>query len=59
MNSFNSLPEIKVISLTASSQENSAPTQFRRGRSAKVPTTLTDIRWLKIEEFLNSKRSCP
>lgn len=59
MNSFNSLPEIKVIPLTASSQEKSASTQFRRGRPAKVPTTLADIRWLKIEEFLNSSALAP
>lgn len=59
MNSFNSLPEIKVISLTASSQEKCASTQFRRGRPAKVPTTLADIRLIKVKEFLNSSALAP
>lgn len=58
MNSFNPLPEIKVVPLTASNQEP-ASTQLRRGRPAKVPTTLADIRSYKIEEFLNSSALAP
>jgi integrase/recombinase XerD len=54
MNSFNSLPEIKVIALTASNKEKSASIQLRKGRPAKVASTVADIRWMKIEEFLNS-----
>lgn len=53
INSYNALPEIKVVPLTVSNWEPNS-TQFRKGKPAKMPTGLTDIRWMKIEEFLNS-----
>lgn len=57
MNSYNPLPEIKVVPLTASNQEPVSP-RPRRG-NATVTSTLADIRWLKIEEFLNSSALAP
>ena len=43
MNSYNPLPEIKVVPLTASNQKP-VSSQPRTGRPAKVPTALADIR---------------
>ncbi len=58
MNSFNPLPEIKVVSLTTSSQEEPASTQLR-GRPAKKQNTSVDIRSLKVREFFNSSALAP
>ena len=53
MNSYNPLPEIKVVPLTSISCETGLP-QLKRGKAAKIKTAPRDIRWLKIQEFLNS-----
>lgn len=58
MTSFNPLPEIKVIPLTPGSLETGLP-QPRRGRSTKIQTSLRDIRWAKVQEFLNSSNLAP
>lgn len=58
MSSFNPLPEIKVVSLTASSFEPNS-TQLRRGRPAEMPAASADIRSTKVREFLNSSALAP
>lgn len=50
MNSYNPLPEIKVVALTTSNQEPTS-SQLRRGRPAKMPTGLADIRINKGRGF--------
>lgn len=58
MNSYNPLPEIKIIPLTSGNQEMvAAPT--KRGRPVTIRTAPTDIRWLKVREFLNSSNLAP
>jgi integrase/recombinase XerD len=59
MISYNPLPEIKVVSLTVSSSFEPNSTQLRRGRPAKTQSASVDIRWLKMEEFLNSSALAP
>lgn len=58
MNSYNLLPEIKVVPLTASNKKPSS-TEFRRGRPAKLQPASADIRSIKVREFLNSSALAP
>lgn len=56
MNHLNPLPEIKLISLPAPTQVE--PGAGRR-KTRKLPTGSTDLRYLKIREFLNSSNFAP
>lgn len=58
MNSYNYLPEIKVIPLNTSSTEP-VSTGRTKGRPARIQTVSTDIRWLKVREFINSGNLAP
>ncbi len=53
MSSYNSLPDIKVIPLLAGNQKV-VNTATRKGKPARIQAALRDIRWMKIQEFLNS-----
>ena len=58
MTNFNPLSEIKVIPLTSSSREPGLPQRIR-GRTARIQAAPTDIRLLKLREFINSRNLAP
>ena len=58
MNSYNFLPDIKVIPLLPSDQET-VTAATRQGKPARIKTAPRDIRWLRMQEFLNSNSLAP
>jgi integrase/recombinase XerD len=60
MSSVNPLPSLQVISvLTGSSITADPPSRRQRGRTSSILMRSADIRWPKVQEYLNSNNLSP